>query len=76
MVENRKFVYFMEVKEKNGRISRYPVYRSGDMYYIDDHPVKKGRDIEEEIRIHFDAEVLGPVMDNPAHQDLKFKDIK
>jgi hypothetical protein len=76
MEKKKEFVYFIEVKEKSGNISRYPIYRSGDRYFIDEHPVKKGRGIEEEIKIHFDAEVLGPVLDNPAHQDIKFKDIK
>ncbi len=76
MEKKKDFVYFIEAKEKSGRIARYPVYKSGEVYYIADHPVKKGRDIEDEIRISFDAEVIGPVLDNPAHQDLKFKDIK
>ena len=76
MDKKKEFIYFIEVKEKNGKVARYPVYRSENNYYIGDRPVKKGRDIEEEIKIRFDAEVIGPVLDNPAHQDLKFKDIK
>ena len=76
MKGKREFLYFIEVREKDGKRTKYPVYKDSEKYYINDHPVMTGRDIEGEIKDFFNAEVIGPVLEKPLHQDLKFKDIK
>jgi len=76
MNEKKEFLYFIEVKEKNGKRIKYPVYKNNEKYYIKDHPVKIGKSIEDEIKDFFNAEVIGPVLEHPIHQDLKFKNIK
>lgn len=69
----KKFLYYIEVKEKNGKRTRYPIYRDNKNYYIYDHPVKAGKSIEDEIKDFFKVEVIGPILEKPIHQDLKFK---
>lgn len=69
----KEFLYYIEVKEENGKRTKYPVYTNNGKYYINDHPIKTGRSIEDEIKIFFKAEVIGPILEKPIHQDLKFK---
>ena len=76
MKEKKLFLYFIEIKEKNGSKIKYPVYKRGEDFFIKDHLIPRGKDMEDEIRDFFNAEFIGPVLDKPAHQDLKFKDIK
>ncbi len=76
MNEKKEFLYFIEVKEKNGNRAKYPVYKDNEKYYINDHPVKIGKGIEDEIKDFFEAEVIGPILEKSVHQNLKFKDIK
>ena len=72
----KKFLYYIEVKEKNGKRTKYPIYRDNEKYYINDHPVKIGKSIEDEIKDFFKAEFIGPILEKPIHQDLKFKKMK
>ena len=76
MSERKKFLYYIEVKEKDGKRSKYPIYRDSKKYYIHDHPVKVGKSIEDEIKDYFKVEVIGPILVKPLHQDLKFKKIE
>jgi hypothetical protein len=73
MSMRKEFLYYIEVKEENGKRMKYPVYSYNEKYYINNHPVKAGRSIEDEIKIFFKAEVIGPILEKPIHQDLKFK---
>ncbi len=75
MNEIKRFQYYIEVKEKNGKRAKYPVYRDSKKYYIYDHPVEAGKSIEDEIKDYYKVEVIGPILEKPAHQDLKFKKI-
>lgn len=76
MKGRKEFLYYIEVKEKSGERTKYLVYKDNEKYYIKDHPVKIGKNIEDEIKDFFKAEVIGPILEKPIHQDLKFKDIK
>lgn len=73
MKEKKEFLYFIEVKETNGNRAKYPVYKDSEKYYVNEHPVEIGKDIEDEIKDFFNAEVIGPVLEKPIHQDLKIK---
>jgi len=74
MISGKKqFIFFMNVKKKDGSTEKYPIYKAGDDYYIEDHKVPKGIDIEDEIRSLYDAEVIGPEMPHPLHEETKFK---
>jgi len=73
MNEKREFVYFMRSRLPDGTIKQYPVYRKGEDYYIGDHKVPSGTDIEEEINKVFGATVIEPVMPHPLHEETKFK---
>jgi hypothetical protein len=73
MDKDRQFVYFIEVKENDGKKTRYPVYRQGEDYYIADHLLRQGKSMEDEVKEIFGAEMIGPVQDIPLHQDTKFK---
>ena len=73
MNEKREFVYFMRSRLADGTINQYPVYRKGEDYYIGDHKVPSGTDIEEEIKKVFGATVIEPVMSHPLHEETKFK---
>ena len=73
MNEKREFVYFMRSRLADGTINQYPVYRKGEDYYIEDHKVPSGTDIEEEIKKVFGATVIEPVMPHPLHEETKFK---
>lgn len=72
----KQFQYYIEVKEKDGKRSKYPIYRDNKRYYIYDHPVKAGKSIEDEIKDYFKVEVIGPILEKSIHQDLKFKKIE
>lgn len=63
----------MRSRLANGTIKQYPVYRKGEDYYIGDHKVPSGADIEEEINKVFGAAVIEPVMPHPLHEETKFK---
>jgi len=54
-------------------IHKYPIYRIGDDYYIDDHRVSKGTDIEEEIKKLYNKEVIGPEIIHSLHEETIFK---
>ncbi len=71
---NKEFLYFLEAKKPNGNRVKYPIYRDDKFYYIKDHKIKKGKDIEEEVKKLFNVEVVGPIFEKPPHQDLKFKE--
>ena len=73
MAEKRRFIYFMNTRSKNGSTQKYPIYRSGDDYFIDDHRVPKGTGIEDEIKRLYGADVIGPEMPHPLHEETKFK---
>ncbi len=73
MNERKKFVYFMRSRLVDGTIKQYPVYKKGEDYYIEDHKVPAGTDIEEEINKVFGATVIEPVMPHPLHEETKFK---
>jgi len=76
MEEKKEFLYYIELKEENGKLARYPVYKSSKSYYIGGHPVEAGKSLENEIKDFFNAEVIGPAQEHIIHQELKFKDIK
>jgi hypothetical protein len=76
MNERKEFLYYIEVKERDGKRTRYPIYRDDKNYYIRDHLVKAGKSIEDEIKDFFKVEVIGPILEKPIHQDLKFKKIE
>ncbi|MBM3704947.1 MAG: hypothetical protein FJW66_00335 [Actinobacteria bacterium] len=69
----KEFLFYFEVKEKNGNRIKYPVYKDSKNYYISSHSVPAGKTLDDEIRDFFEAEPIGPVFDRPLHQDLKFK---
>lgn len=73
MEEKREFVYFMRSRLSDGIIHQYPIYRKGEDYYIEDHKVPSGKDIEEEINRVFGATAIEPVMPHPLHEETKFK---
>ena len=73
MTDKKQFVYFMNTRSKDGVTKKYPIYKSGKDYFIGDHKVPKGNDIEDEIKTMFDAEVIGPEMPHPLHEETKFK---
>ena len=73
MSEKKHFVYFMNARKKDGSTEKYPIYKSGDDYYIGDRKVPAGSDIEDEVRTLYDAEVIGPEMPHPLHEETKFK---
>ena len=73
MEEKREFVYFMRSRLSDGTIHQYPIYRKGEDYYIEDHKVPSGKDIEEEINRVFGATAIEPVMPHPLHEETKFK---
>lgn len=73
MEEKKEFVYFMRSRLPDGSIYQYPIYKKGDDYYIGDHNVPSGTDIEEEISKVFGATVIEPVMPHPLHEETKFK---
>jgi hypothetical protein len=52
---------------------KYPIYKSGEDYYIGEHKVPAGTDIEDEIRSLYGAEVIGPEMPHPMHEETKFR---
>ena len=73
-MENKKqFVYFINTRSKNGEKQKYPIYRSGDDYFIGDHKVPKGTDIEDEIKKLYDTDVIGPEIPHTLHEETKFK---
>lgn len=73
MGPKKEFLYFMKVKEKDGKIVEYPIYRQDGQYFIKDHEVPAGVGIEEEIKNKFGAEAIGPVMPHSIHEETKFK---
>ncbi len=73
MEEKKEFLYFMKSRLPDGSIYQYPIYKKGDDYYIGDHKVPSGTDIEEEIYKVFGATVIEPVMPHPLHEETKFK---
>jgi hypothetical protein len=73
MSEKKQFVYFMNAKKKDGETEKYPIYKSGEDYYIGEHKVPAGTDIEDEIRSLYGAEVIGPEMPHPMHEETKFR---
>lgn len=73
MSVKKQFVYFMNVRKKDGSTGKYPIYKAGEDYYIGEHKVRGGSDIEDEIRSLYDAEVIGPEMPHPMHEETKFK---
>ena len=73
MAEKKQFVYFINTRSRDGGTQKYPIYKSGDDYFIGDHKVPRGIDIEDEIKTLYDAEVIGPEMPHPLHEETKFK---
>jgi hypothetical protein len=73
MAEKKKFTYFINARKKDGTNEKYPIYKAGNDYYIGDHKVPKGNDIEDEVRSLYDAKVIGPEMPHPLHEETKFK---
>jgi hypothetical protein len=73
MTEKKHFVYFINARSKSGSIEKYPIYKSGDDYFIGDHKVPKGIDIEDEIKKLYEVDVIGPEMPHPLHEETKFK---
>lgn len=73
MTEKKQFIYFINTRKKNGSTDKYAIYKAGDDYYIGDHKVPKGNDIEDEVRSLYGAEVIGPEMPHPLHEETKFK---
>ena len=73
MVEKKQFVYFMNTRAKDGSNQKYPIYKSGDDYFIGEHKVPEGNDIEDEIRTLYGVEIIGPEMPRPLHEETKFK---
>ncbi len=69
----KEFIYFIEAKKSDGSKVKYPIYKDDEFYYIQDHKIKKGKDIEKEIEDLFNVDFIGPVFDKPPHQDTKFK---
>ncbi len=69
----KEFLYFMKVKEKDGKVVEYPIYRQDEQYFIKDHKVPAGVGVEEEIKNKFDGEAIGPVMPHSIHDETKFK---
>ena len=73
MDTKKEFLYFMKVKEKDGIMAEYPVYRQDGQYFIKDHKVPAGVGIEEEIKNKFEVEVIEPVMPHSVHDETRFK---
>ena len=73
MAGKKQFVYFVNTRSKDGKNQKYPVYKSGDDYYIGDNKVPKGKDLEDEVRDLYGAEVTGIEMPHPLHEETKFK---
>jgi hypothetical protein len=73
MNEKREFVYFMRSRLADGTIEQYPIYKKGEDYFIGDHKVPSGADIEDEINKVFGATVIETVMPHPLHEETKFK---
>lgn len=71
MIE-KEFLYFIEAKDKKGRVRKIPVYRSGDQYYLDDKKADKGEDLEEAIERIFGLKVMGAVPPHSIHDETKF----
>ncbi|MCG9479225.1 MAG: hypothetical protein K9H14_03335 [Actinomycetia bacterium] len=68
----KKFIFFLEAKNTAGEKVKYPVYSDEEFYYIKEHKIEKGKDIEEAIEKLFKVKVIGPVFEKPPHQDKKF----
>ena len=73
MAEKKQFVYFINAKKEDGSNAKYPIYKAGDDYFIGEYKVPGGKDIEDEIRSLYNAEVIGPEMPHPLHEETKFK---
>ena len=75
MSAKKQFIYFIKVRKKDGSTEKYPIYKAGGDYYISDHKVPTGNDIEDEVRSLYDAEIIGPEMPHPLHEETKFKNL-
>ena len=53
----------MEVKEKDGNIARYKIYKKGRNIFINEHLMHpSAKSIDDEIRIVFGAKVIKTIM--------------
>ncbi|MFO7928068.1 MAG: hypothetical protein R6U35_00180 [Candidatus Humimicrobiaceae bacterium] len=68
----KKFIFFLEAKNADGGKIKYPVYSDEEFYYVKEHKIEKGKDIEEEIEKLFKVKVTWPVFEKPPHQNKKF----
>ncbi|MDZ7838927.1 MAG: hypothetical protein U5N58_13865 [Actinomycetota bacterium] len=71
VMARKKFIFFLEAKKTAGEKVKYPVYSDEEFYYVNEHKIEKGKDIEE-IEKLFKVKVTGPVFEKPLTRTKNF----